>query len=369
MSRRPDEVNRRLYSQKISRLYFKEEFDLGEKPQPRPRNPLKWLLPVLPIVVFCSAIVLAVFVAAEDTRLQSPATESLKTESFRWAVNRAMNAAELTQTASSKEEWSTISSWWTEAIDLMKSVPKSHPKHQLAQQKVQEYQQKLEYAQSRIKSRADIDSPSANLWSVGSRRIDILRIQGSPTHEARYDSLCQDVMYYGNSLVEFNNGVVVKYEDIDKNLKAAPADAPVTSTQSGAYAWTLGSSREDVFKIQGTPNRVTRYESLRKETLYYNNSIVELTENLVTGYSNLDGTLNVVIVPVETGVSGNAGNSWTIGSDRNDIFRVQGTPTQVSLDHSLCRETLNYGDSTIELKNGFVAGYDNLSRNLRVTVK
>lgn len=368
MSRRPDEANRRIH-QKISRLYFKEEFDLGEKTKSPPRNPLRWLLPILPVAVFCAAVALAIVVAMEETPLQRPATESLKTEAFRWAVNRAMSAAELTQTASSKDEWSTIASWWEDAIDLMKSVPRTHPKHELAQQKVQEYQQKLEYAQSKIKSNTDTNQPSASLWSVGSRRIDILRIQGPPTHEARYDALCQDVMYYGKSLVEFNNGVVVKYEDIDKNLKVAPETTPITSTQSGAYAWTLGSSREDVFKIQGTPDRVTRYDSLRKETLYYSNSLVEITENLVTGYSNLDGTLYVIVVPIETEASGNTGDSWTIGSDRNDVFRVQGTPTQVSLDHSLCRETLHYGDSTIDLKNGFVAGYDNLGRNLRVQVK
>lgn len=368
MSRRPDEAKRRIRSQKISRLYFKEEFDLGDKLEPPPRRPFKWLFAALPIAIFCSAIVLAMVVAMEDTRSQRPAIESLKTEAFRWAVNRAMNAAELTQTAASKEEWSTVSDWWKEAIDLMKSVPRSHPKYQLAQQKIQEYQQKLTYAQSRINSQSNTMS-SASLWSEGSRRIDILRIQGQPTHEARYDALCQEVMYYGNSMVEFGNGMVVKYEDVDKNLKAAPKDAATTSAGESAFAWTIGSSSDDVFKVQGTPIRITRYDSLRQETLYYNNSLVELTENLVTGYNNLDGTLKVAIAPVAMVGSGSSENSWTIGSDRNDVFRVQGTPTQVTLDQSLCRETLHYGDSTIELKNGFVAGYDNLSGNLRVRIK
>lgn len=369
MSRRPDEANRGIPSQKISRLYFKEEFDLGDKPEPPPRKPLKWLVAILPVAVFCTAIVMAMVVAMEDTRSPRPAIESLKTEAFRWAVNRAMNAAELTQTATSNDEWSTISTWWKEAIDLMKSVPRSHPRYQLAQQKIQEYQQKLSYAQSQMHSHSNQALPPTGLWAAGSRRADVLRIQGQPTHEARYDALCQEVMYYGNSMVEFGNGMVVKYEDADKNLKAAPENTSIALAERDPSAWTLGSSREDVFRVQGTPDRVTRYDSLRQETLYYNNSLIELTENVVTGYSNLDDTLKVAVKPVHLNSSDQDGDAWTIGDDRNDVFRVQGTPAQVALDHSLCRETLHYGDSSIELKNGFVAGYDNLAKNLRVTVK
>jgi hypothetical protein len=334
---------------------------------------LKWLLPVIPIAVFCATAVLVVAMSTEESRSQRPKTESLRAEAFRWAVNRAINAADLTQTAASNDEWSTVSLWWKEAIDLMKSVPKSHPKYPLAQEKIQEYQRKLAYAQSQSNKYTHVlqaDATAAtNLWSVGSRRMDVLRIQGQPTHEARYDALCQEVMYYGKSMVEFSNGRVVKYEDVDKKFKVAPEDTVITSSESSHFAWTIGNSGEEVFRIQGTPDRVTRYDSLRKETLYYNNSMVELTEGIVTGYSNLDGSLRVAITPVHLPGGDYSSSFWTIGSDRNDVFRVQGTPTQVVLDNSLCREILHYDNSTIELKNGFVAGYDNAGRNLRVEVK
>lgn len=69
------------------------------------------------------------------------------TDPFRDAVNKAMNAANLTQTASNKAQWNTVASDWQQAIDLMKSVPKTHPKYQLAQQKATEYQNNLNYAQ------------------------------------------------------------------------------------------------------------------------------------------------------------------------------------------------------------------------------
>jgi hypothetical protein len=368
MSKRRDAgANRRIPSRRISHFYFKEEFDLKPPSPPPAKRSLQWLVPVLPIAVFCASIVLAVAFTIQDTKQHGPAVESLKTEAFRWAVNRAMSAAELTQTANSRDEWSIVTTWWKEAIDLMAAVPKSHPKYQLAQQKVEEYQQNLTYAQTRVEDISSAGASTAHLWTIGSRRIDVLKIQGKPTHEARYDALCQEVMYYGGSMVELSNGVVVQYDDQDKNLKVASKDTMVAAPND-AFAWTLGSSKEEVFKIQGTPSRVVRYDSLRKETLYYNYNTIELTDDRVTGYNNLDGTLKVAIDSI-TFSTGNPSDFWTIGSDRNDVFRVQGTPSQVSLDHSLCRETLHYGESTVELKNGFVSGYDNISKNLRVKVQ
>jgi hypothetical protein len=159
----------------------------------------------------------------------------------------------------------------------------------------------------------------------------------------------------------------VRYEDQDKNLRVASNNA-IVSAPKAPFVWTLGSSKDEVFKIQGTPSRVVRYDSLRKETLYYNYNTIELTDDHVTGYNNLDGTLKVAMTPVLL-PNTNFSSFWTIGSDRNEVFRVQGTPSQVSLEHSLCRETLRYGESTVELKNGFVSGYDNISKNLRVKVQ
>ncbi|HEY9663588.1 MAG TPA: hypothetical protein V6C65_34505, partial [Allocoleopsis sp.] len=86
----------------------------------------------------------------------------------------------------------------------------------------------------------------------------------------------------------------------------------------------------------------------------------------VTGYSNLDNNLRVAVMAV-TIPDAQASNTWTMGSERNDVFRVQGTPSQVTLDSSLCKETLHYGNSMIDMKNGFVDGYDNLDGNLRVS--
>ncbi|MEH2285424.1 MAG: hypothetical protein V7K90_29605 [Nostoc sp.] len=74
-------------------------------------------------------------------------TVLLQTDTFREAVSKAINAANLTQSAKSPDEWKTVVSEWEAAIALMKAVPSSSPNYVVAQQKIKEYQRNLTYAQ------------------------------------------------------------------------------------------------------------------------------------------------------------------------------------------------------------------------------
>lgn len=67
-------------------------------------------------------------------------------DSFKEAVNQAMSAAKLTQTAKTKEEWNQVVSLWEKAIAHLNQVPQTHPNYAKAQQKITEYQRNLEYA-------------------------------------------------------------------------------------------------------------------------------------------------------------------------------------------------------------------------------
>lgn len=70
-----------------------------------------------------------------------------KSDTFREAVNQAISAANLTQSAKSQNEWKVVMSKWQIAIASMKAVPSSSPNYAVAQQKIIEYQQNLNYAQ------------------------------------------------------------------------------------------------------------------------------------------------------------------------------------------------------------------------------
>jgi hypothetical protein len=78
----------------------------------------------------------------------SSATSSPQHDFFGEAVNKAMSAATITQSATSKDDWNLVASQWQEAIALMKAVPGASPNYALAQKKVVEYQPNLEYALS-----------------------------------------------------------------------------------------------------------------------------------------------------------------------------------------------------------------------------
>jgi hypothetical protein len=353
----------------------------GKGPHPRNQTPRRRLPQpppqqrpsLLPLVAFCLTVGLAAIMITQNLKppVVSP-TPSLRSEAFRWAVNRAISAAELTQTASSQAEWNQVVSWWKESIDLMKTVPLSSPNYQVAQEKLLEYGRNLQYAQSKAQSTTQTQ-PAASpdpegVWTIDSRRAEVLKLQGKPTQTDRYDSMCKEVLHYGKSTVELSNGMVARYQDFDRNLRAAPENSAKPAVTQAATSWTLGSSKEEVFAIQGTPSRITHYDYSNRELLYYDNSIVDLANGKVIGYDNLDRNLKVHIIPVVPDSSNN-NQFWTLDSARDDIFRIQGTPSQIVLDDAACTEVLHYGNSTVELKNGFLASYNNLENNLKVRVK
>ncbi len=348
-------------------LYYEMEF-MGQLPPPLPRRRRQFTKvltsPILAFGVLGAIVGFAVMVAMQDIHLSDHTSVGVeKSEPFRWAVNRAISAADLTQRAQSAQEWQAVATWWQEAIALMRQVPTSYERYDVAQSRIADYERNLQYARRKAQESSQslvIDT----LWSIGSRRTQVIAIQGEPSSIDRQDTLCKEVLRYGGSLVELRNGVVVGYEDGDRNLRITPKlPQPVSGRDSH---WSLGSTKEEVFNLQGTPTRVARYDSSRQEFLYYGNSSIELTNNRVTGYSNFDENLRVQTLPI-----GKTSDRpyWSLDSTREDLFRVQGTPTQIEVDNITCSETLSYGNSSVDLKNGFITGYNNLDNNLKVKVK
>ncbi|MEH1950198.1 MAG: hypothetical protein V7K77_25060 [Nostoc sp.] len=88
----------------------------------------------------------SVLVTPSPVASESP-TVLLQTDTFREAVSKAINAANLTQSAKSPDEWKTVVSQWQAAIALMKTVQSSSPNYLVAQQKIKEYQKNINYAE------------------------------------------------------------------------------------------------------------------------------------------------------------------------------------------------------------------------------
>ncbi len=286
-------------------------------------------------------------------------------EAFRIAVNKAMAAAELTQSAKFREEWHAVATLWQEAIDMMQAVPAENQRYALAQNKVGEYQRNLNYAQDNTVTRPAKET-TASVWSKNSVREVVTAIEGEPSRIVQLDTQCKEILYYGDSQVELLHGIVSKYSDVDDNLQASALDVVVAQQLAEEDFWTLGSAKEAVYAIQGTPGRVNRYDSLDMEVLYYGDDFVELRGDRVVAYSNFDRTLSVSVAPVLNAAEASATQGWSVGSHRQEVFQAQRTPTQIQRRASLCEEVLHYGRSTVDLRNGVVVGYNNSAANLLV---
>lgn len=83
----------------------------------------------------------------------SPPAVSPVADPFREAVNRATSAAQLTQTAKTRQEWETVAAQWREAIALMQAVPVDSPNYATAQDRAGAYQKNLAYAERVAASR------------------------------------------------------------------------------------------------------------------------------------------------------------------------------------------------------------------------
>ncbi len=88
------------------------------------------------------------------------------------AVAKASAAANLTQTASTWEEWQTVAQNWQEAVAQLETVPREHDPGNLASQKIQEYQKNLTYARQQF-ARLDPLKPAFN---KGSRASQLTRV-------------------------------------------------------------------------------------------------------------------------------------------------------------------------------------------------
>ncbi|NEO34665.1 MAG: hypothetical protein F6K36_30620, partial [Symploca sp. SIO3C6] len=280
------------------------------------------------------------------------------------------------QVAYYREEWQRVEILWTEAIALMEEVAETSAQYSIAQEKVHEYSRNRDYAHSNVVKRPVGAPIEHQLWTKGAPREFLLAVQGLPTHKTQYDSFCRETYYYNDSEVELHHGLVTNYVNHNNNLNASPLLDRSTNRPEREQYWALGSTKQTVLNAQGTPTQVQQYESLGTEIFYYDTSIVELRDEAVVGYSDFDDTLKVninvmvpqggyTVVPSIAEVQPSA-NTWSIGASRADVFRVQGTPNQITRNHTDCLETLHYDQSTVELKNGIVQEYNNLSSNLNV---
>jgi outer membrane protein assembly factor BamE (lipoprotein component of BamABCDE complex) len=123
----------------------------------------------------------------------------------------------------------------------------------------------------------------------------------------------------------------------------------------------LGSTKEEVKSIMGTPDGVHNYSF---GTVWdYDYSTVKFDENgFVKEYSNLSDNLKVSLGEKSSNIT-----YFSLGSSKEDVLKSMGTPDGV---HNYSFGTVwDYDYSTVKFdENGFVKEYSNLSDNLKVSL-
>lgn len=292
---------------------------------------------------------------------------SLVDDGFAQGVSHAMKAAELTQEANAKEEWIKVALLWQQAISAMQSVPSNHSQYGLAQKKVKEYVRNREYAETNVNTRVANNPQDRPYWTVGSDRDWVIATQGLPSQTLTYNASCDEILRYGSSTIELKNGYVQQYSNLDGNLKVLASTPIALSTQGTETTWSLGSSADQVLKLQGTPSRTEHYGSDNLVTFYYGDSSVVLNKGYVVSYWNTDKNLKVSVNLASPVNKASMADRWSVGSPRAEVLSSQpGPPQAISRNDNSCEEILHFGGSEVVLRQGFVSGYKNEARNLRV---
>ncbi len=200
----------------------------------------------------------------------------------------------------------------------------------------------------KVELRPDRGGSASSSFTRGSHKDDVLRLQGTPDAITSYSSLGHEVWRYGSSTVKISlsTGEVMEWSNRG-NLKV---ELRPDRGGSASSSFTRGSHKDDVLRLQGTPDAITSYSSLGHEVWRYGSSTIEI--NLLTGevmeWSNR-GNLKVELRP---GRGGSASSSFTRGSHKDDVLRLQGTPDAITSYSSLGHEVWRYGSSTVEISLG-----------------
>ena len=130
------------------------------------------------------------------------------------------------------------------------------------------------------------------------------------------------------------------------------------------HYFTIGSSTDHVLELQGTPTSIKKYEILNKEDWSYGFNKITFKYGLVSDYTNHSNELKVKLYP---SVNSNTNVQYfTVGSTKDDVLRLEGTPTSVRKYEALNKEDWNYGYNKVTFEFNRVSEYNNHNRRLKV---
>ena len=195
----------------------------------------------------------------------------------------------------------------------------------------------LDSVKARMLPSAPVETQRA-YFTIGSTKDEVLSVQGTPTE------FNDRVWKYGLTSVVFTNGRVTNWDisPLDSVKARMLPSAPVETQR--AY-FTIGSTKDEVLSVQGTPTE------FNDRAWKYGLTSIVFSNGRVTNWfiSPLDSVKARMLpsAPVETQRA-----YFTIGSTKDEVLSVQGTPTEFN------DRVWKYGLTSIVFSNGRVTNWD-----------
>ena len=238
--------------------------------------------------------------------------------------------------------------------------------------------------------------------TIGSTKDDVARIQGPPNRTSHWrdtygmvgdkNLLDEEIWTYPDFGIYFNrSGRVIGWSvfepavgRLSNNMDIARIKLLPGPNATTASFFIIGSHKDDVAKLHGTPFRLTKEwdakvpdDALKPmryfytgETWQYPGGTVEISVSTgrVTAWDNRDGSLKAQARWQEPDIERRETRFFTLGSTKKEVERIQGKPIKrTKLPRSI--EQWQYdsrGMSTIDFKSGRVQGWTNIGENLKV---
>lgn len=129
-------------------------------------------------------------------------------------------------------------------------------------------------------------------FTLGSTRDEVRAVQGAP--EGVTNVIDERWDYGFGASVTFHDGAVTGWDEMDQRLHISlqPLDPDVAAAAKQRGHWTIGSTKDEVLALQGTPHGIWTVQ--HDKWFYGFGSTVDFdAHGRVTGYDIFDGTLEV----------------------------------------------------------------------------
>ena len=260
--------------------------------------------------------------------------------------------------------------------------------------------------------------PAPDYITIGSRKVDVIRVQGEPMETRITDDVsaeAEEIWSYGDDgYISF--GTSGQYKERVKewwnkgNLKVRIVPSSNITTE---WFFSLGSHKDDVARLQGTPHRVVmpfrqsrksiafdreqkRFwqeqkkfdrefgikfedypvdenldEEKDRETWHYPEGVVEFSHSSgrVTAFRETGSSLKAQRVGRRSDVGWAGPDFFTIGSSQKDVKGVQGHPDRNDVKFAASIEEWRYDNSQVTFKLGWtsrVQEWKNINDKLKV---